>query len=99
MTTRLLAELTDHPKNTEIYGDEELDRALVASIEKRGVLAPLLVTPCGTILSGHRRAAAARAAGLEEVPVIERDVADELDALEVIVRSNQQRRKTNWQLA
>jgi ParB-like chromosome segregation protein Spo0J len=36
------------------------------------VLQPLLVTPQGLVVAGHRRLAAARLAGLEVVPVLVR---------------------------
>jgi hypothetical protein len=42
--------------------------ALVASIREHGVLEPLVVTRDGVIVSGHRRHAAAREAGLKTVP-------------------------------
>ncbi|WP_217922018.1 ParB/RepB/Spo0J family partition protein [Miltoncostaea oceani] len=57
-------------------GDDEAEhRALTASVRAQGILQPLLVerTDAGPVLiDGHRRLAAARAAGLASVPVIER---------------------------
>lgn len=43
--------------------------ALAESIRTKGLLDPLVITTDDFILSGHRRHAAARLAGLEEVPV------------------------------
>ena len=57
-------------------GDDDAEhQALTDSVRAQGILQPLLVerTDAGPVLiDGHRRLAAARAAGLETVPVIER---------------------------
>jgi hypothetical protein len=60
------------PENDRLYrpvdpADPEV-RALAKSVGERGVLEPLVVTADHFILSGHRRHAAARLAGLGEVP-------------------------------
>ncbi|WP_020472331.1 ParB/RepB/Spo0J family partition protein [Zavarzinella formosa] len=46
---------------------------LTASVKTYGILQPLLVTPAGRLLAGHRRLLAAKAAGLETAPVIVTD--------------------------
>jgi len=51
---------------------------LADSIRAQGVLQPLLITPSGVVVAGHRRMAAARMAGMADVPVVIR----ELDASE-----------------
>jgi ParB/RepB/Spo0J family partition protein len=52
-------------------------KELVASIERHGILQPLLVRPDGNgglvLVDGHRRLAAAAEAGLERVPVLVRE--------------------------
>jgi ParB family transcriptional regulator, chromosome partitioning protein len=48
----------------------ELCASIVAHAAQGGILQPLLVTPDGTIVAGHRRLAAALEAGLRDVPVI-----------------------------
>ena len=68
---------------------------LRCSIEKEGVLVPLLVrkNPHGDgyeIISGHRRKHAAVLAGLTQVPVIIREMSDD-DAVRAMVDSNLQR--------
>lgn len=76
----------------------EMDEAmeeLIASIELNGILTPLIVRPLRDrggyeILSGHRRCFAAKKAGLNMVPVIIMDVADE-DRDIIIADSNLQR--------
>ena len=59
-----------------------------------GVLTPLLARPLSDgsleIISGHRRARAAEAAGLTEVPVIVRKMTDD-EAVVLMVDSNLQR--------
>ena len=67
------------------------------SIEKEGVLVPLLVrkNPHGNdyeIISGHRRKEAARWAGLTEVPAIIRELDDDQSVI-AMVDSNLQREK------
>lgn len=68
---------------------------LMRSIEDKGVLVPLIVrsNPYGDgyeIIAGHRRKAACEWAGIEEVPVIVREL-DDADAIVAMVDSNLQR--------
>ena len=64
------------------------------SISMFGVLTPLIARPAGDgkyeIISGHRRAHAAEAVGLTEVPVIVRDMDDDVARI-LVVDSNLQR--------
>ena len=71
-------------------------RELTESIREKGVLEPLLVrfNPRENlyfIISGERRFHAARAAGLREVPCIEK-VADDAESLEIALIENLQRK-------
>ena len=71
-------------------------RDLTDSIREKGVLEPLLVRyvsreECYYIISGERRYHASRAAGLREVPCIER-VADDAETLELGLIENLQRK-------
>src|SRR5215831_16678747 len=72
----------------------ELDPAgldeLADSIRAQGVLQPLLVTPGGVVVAGHRRLAAARQARLTEVPVMVRDL-DRAQQQEIMLVENLQR--------
>ena len=68
---------------------------LMRSIEEKGVLVPLIVrsNPYGEgyeIIAGHRRKAACTWAGIEEVPVIVREL-DDADAVIAMIDSNLQR--------
>ena len=47
------------------------DPLLCVSVAKRGVLQPVLLTADKQVLSGHKRVAAARTAGLGEIPAFE----------------------------
>lgn len=97
MATQLVTSLRPHPLNDSIYGDRA-SSDLVESIKKVGVLNPLLITADGIIISGHRRWAAASAAGLLSIPVVIFHSTDALDIEEALIESNRQREKTNEQI-
>jgi ParB family transcriptional regulator, chromosome partitioning protein len=78
--------------------DDEAIAELAESIRVQGVLQPLVVTREGegwTIIAGERRWRAARRAGLEEVPVVVREVADARELLELALIENLQRSDLN----
>ena len=82
---------TNHP--FKVLDDEAMTRT-VESIAQYGVLAPLIARPrpeggC-EIISGHRRQYAAKLAGLENLPVIVRQMSDDA-AVILMVDSNLQR--------
>ena len=67
---------------------------LIASVKAFGVIEPITVMPEGDrfrILTGHRRARAARAAGVKEVEIIVREPEDELARRRKSIVSNVQR--------
>lgn len=71
-------------------------RELTESVREKGVLEPLLVRPLREsgkymIISGERRYHAGRAAGLRELPCIEKDVND-AETLEIALIENLQRK-------
>ena len=80
----------NHP--FRVVDDESMLRT-TESISMFGVLTPLLARPLSDgsleIISGHRRARAAEAAGLTEVPVIVRNMTDD----EAVVLIHQQEPK------
>lgn len=49
------------------------DESLTASIRRRGILLPLIVTPSHTVIAGHRRLAAAQELALKEIEVLQLD--------------------------
>ena len=73
--------------------DESMDE-LVESIKDNGVVSPIIARPHKDggyeILSGHRRAAACKIAGKEDVPVIVKNLDDDMAAI-LLVDSNLQR--------
>ena len=79
------------PINSEIYRDSDVGD-LVNSIGEVGLLQPIVVTPCNTIVSGHRRFEAIQSLGWVEVEVEVKDIPhDEIDVH--IVLYNQSRVK------
>jgi len=78
--------------------DEAAIEELTESIRTQGIVQPLVVTPEGenwTIIAGERRWRAAKRAGLEEVPVVVREVADTRELLELALVENLQRSDLN----
>ncbi len=65
------------PLNPKVRTSPTALKLLKASIQKRGVIMPLLVTPDGEVIDGHRRLQCAKELGIAEVPVkrVERDEA------------------------
>lgn len=92
LTLDQLADFKNHPfkveMNTELF-------ELMQSIEKEGVLVPLLARPNPTgegyeIIAGHRRKAASKWAGVDKVPVMVAEL-DDNQAVIAMVDSNLQR--------
>ena len=76
-----------------IFEDSALEE-LAASIREQGVIQPILATRQGddlVIIAGERRWRAARIAGLETVPVVFREVADDQSLAELALIENIQR--------
>ena len=78
--------------------DEAAISALAESIREHGVLQPLLVRPLPAggyqIVAGERRWRAARMLGLDEIPVVVRDLSD-LEAAQIALIENLQRENLN----
>jgi ParB family transcriptional regulator, chromosome partitioning protein len=73
--------------------DEGALQELAASIRAQGVMQPILVRPVSAdryeIIAGERRFRAARLAGLEEVPVLVKDVPDQAAAAMALIENIQ----------
>ena len=86
----------NHP--FKIWMDQEMIR-LSASVEKYGIINPLIVRPIPDgvyeIISGHRRKAAAEKFGYRKVPVIIRVMSDD-EAVINMVDSNLQRQQITF---
>ena len=83
------------------YFDPQAMDKLVGSIQRHGILQPLLVRPLGEeptgeyeIVAGERRYRAAREAGLAEVPAVVRKMGDE-EAIQYALLENLQREDLN----
>ena len=77
----------------KVQEGEELDR-LQESIEKSGVLVPVLLRPAENgnyeVISGHRRMTACKALGIDTIPAIVKELSDE-EAVIAMVDANLQR--------
>jgi ParB family chromosome partitioning protein len=73
--------------------DEGALQELAASIRAQGLMQPILVRPVSAdryeIIAGERRFRAARIAGLDEVPVLVRDVPDQAAAAMALIENIQ----------
>lgn len=87
-----LTKLKADPRNPrEDVGDLE---DLVASIKAQGIIEPLIVRPTDgvfLVVAGRRRWAAAKAAGLEDVPAIVRPYTDEAAAAASLIENLQRK--------
>lgn len=87
-----------NPKQPREYFDPESLEGLKLSIQKKGVVQPILVRPKGSgfyeIICGERRFRAAQAAGLLEIPAVVRPMSD-AEALECSIVENIQRSDLN----
>ena len=81
----------DHP--FKVQNDAKMER-IVESVRKVGVISPGLARPLKEggyeLISGHRRLAACRQAGLETMPVLVREMTDD-EAVIAMVDANLQR--------
>ena len=93
MPIELLHRNPDQPRR--VFSEAEIEE-LASSIREKGVIQPLLVRPVHNvggeyeIVAGERRWRAAQKAGLREIPVVIRDLADG-EVLEIGIIENVQR--------
>ena len=91
-----LSALEDNPMNRFSMAEDEQFRSTMASMEKDGLLEDIIVTPAGEdrwrIVSGHRRAVAARKLGRTTVPCKVREYPDKLAELRALMGANLHRR-------
>ncbi len=96
--TLRLSELEPNRSQPRKNFDETAISALADSIRDHGILQPLLVRPLAfggyQIVAGERRWRAARMLGLDEVPVIIRDLTD-LETAQIALIENLQRENLN----
>jgi ParB/RepB/Spo0J family partition protein len=92
-----IAQLVESATNYRRTHDEAKHAELVASIRQHGILTPLVVRQITQdpdwmheVAAGHRRLRAARAAGVESVPVVVRAM-DDREFAEIMITENLQR--------
>jgi ParB-like nuclease domain len=86
--------LTPHPLNEIIYGSNEDISSLIRSIENSRWIEPIVITTEYVIVSGHRRARAAKELGWETVPVDIREFWDPIAIVEMLLLENVSRDRT-----
>lgn len=92
-----IEDIVPNPNQPRVHFNETELRELSESIQEHGVLQPLLVRKHGNgyeIIAGERRYQASKLAGLEELPVIIKDVNDE-EMLALALIENLQRSDLN----
>lgn len=89
-----VSELHDFPNHPFKVRDDDAMREMARSIEKNGILNPILVRPRSNggheVIAGHRRKFACGIAGIERIPAIVREYSDD-EAIILMIDSNLQR--------
>ena len=98
MRTLNVAQMQPGKYQPRSYMDDAALQTLADSIKTQGIMQPILVRQIGAdkfeIIAGERRWRASKIAGLSEVPVLVRDIADE-SALAMALIENIQRENLN----
>lgn len=93
LRTLKLAQLQPGKYQPRTHMDETSLHELAQSIRSQGLMQPILVRQVGAdrfeIIAGERRARAAKLAGLDEVPVLIKDVPDEAAAVMSLIENIQ----------
>jgi ParB family chromosome partitioning protein len=86
-----IARIEPNPFQPRNHFDEESLAGLTASIREVGVLQPILVREIGpdryALIAGERRWRAAKRAGMQFIPIIVRDLSDELTLQHALVEN------------
>lgn len=88
-----VSDLKPHPLNPYHVRDDDAMMELAASIQKHGVLVPVIARNADhgyELIAGHRRQHAAQMVGMDSIPVLVLDMDDD-DAIIQLVDSNIQR--------
>lgn len=94
MIEKPIAELKPHPMNDFLFDDIEGEKweEFLNSVERQGVMTPLLVTEDGTIVSGHQRWRACMALNIQSVMCRVLPLTSEDDILLALIESNVRQR-------
>lgn len=85
ITSISVGSLKANPRNAHVHADIDAagrDAWLLADIETNGVLLPILVTPAGMIVDGHRRWQLAKRAKQDSVPCVVLQEGDSSNAFQ-----------------
>jgi hypothetical protein len=91
-----VADLRIHPSYEKLYEiDNDQFEVLVYSIDKNGVLNPIVITPDNKVLNGYQRVLACRELKIEEIPARVMDIP-EVRQKSMMMHHNQQKIKSLW---
>lgn len=90
LVTKKLSELKPHPMNEFLFDDIEGEKweEFLTSVQRLGVITPLVITSDGTIISGHQRYRACLALGIEDVRCKVWDPRTDDDLILALIESN-----------
>jgi DNA modification methylase len=88
-------ELKPHPKNPRTHSRAQLDK-LSRSIDEMGLISPVVVDECGTILAGHARYTIVQERGLSPIPIIEVAGLTEPQKLSLMLADNRLPLDAGW---
>lgn len=95
---RAIDSLTPYAENPRTHSDGQITQ-IAESIRRFGWTNPILVDRDGGVLAGHGRLLAARALGLEVVPVIQLDHLTEVERRAYVIADNQLALGADWDSA
>ena len=90
-----ISEIRSHPNNNATFRDlagEEFED-LKASIRDHGIIEPVVINQHGVIICGHQRVRACVELGINDVPVIVREVANDEEHETLLIEENLRRRQ------
>lgn len=90
-----LASLRPNPRNARIHSKKQV-RQVAESIAATGIMDPIVVTDDNMILSGHGRAAAAKRAGWQIVPILRFSGLTEAQRRAYVIAANRVAECAGW---
>ena len=87
---RKVTELKPHPKNDWFFDDIEGEKweEFLTSIQRNGVITPLIITPENVVVSGNQRLRACIASGIKEVKCFVMKFDSEDEVVKVLIETN-----------
>ena len=95
MEYRAVGALVPHPNNPRTHSPRQL-KQIEVSIRRFGFLNPVLVDGDSRIIAGHGRVAAAKAIGMELVPVVSIEGMSEADRRAYVIADNRLAELAGW---